>query len=384
MQRDIREIVRAVHDAPAMAVLAVAGAGSRALAWLLGVPGASRTVLEASVLYSSRAMAEYLGWDPEKHAAPETAVSLAAAAHARARRFRSGDEMVFGISCAATIVTDRPKRGLHRCHVGVWGGKTVRVYSLVMHKGLRDRDGEEEVVSRLVLSAVAAAYGIATKGLLPLAEGETVRVVEEPVEHPIERLLGGQVSRLTVYGPETMAADEPLQGQAVLPGSFNPLHIGHLALARVAEERLGKPVIFEISTHNVDKPPLTDDEIRARLEQFADGRRRVVLTREPLYAGKAALLPGSTFVIGFDTARRLVDPAYYHDNPDEMRAALKSIREAGCDFLVAGRALGERFRTLDDLDIPAGFEDMFEAIPEQAFRVDISSTALREHGFKAE
>ena len=57
----ILDVVARIHDTPEQAVLAVAGAGNYALAWLLGVGGASRTVLETRVPYGFLAMTDLLG-----------------------------------------------------------------------------------------------------------------------------------------------------------------------------------------------------------------------------------------------------------------------------------------------------------------------------------
>ncbi len=129
---------------------------------------------------------------------------------------------------------------------------------------------------------------------------------------------------------------------------------------------------------NVDKPPITEDEVLRRTEQFR-GRGRVALTRAPTFIEKGRLFPGSVFVLGWDTAVRLVEPRYYGDG-EAMRAAFEELRALGCRFLVAGRAVDGTFMTLADIELPRGFASMFEAIPEAMFRVDVSSTERRGSG----
>jgi hypothetical protein len=84
------------------------------------------------------------------------------------------------------------------------------------------------------------------------------------------------------------------------------------------------------------------------------------------------------FVVGADTAARIVHPRYYAASTAALRAALERIRHSGCRFLVCGRedAAG-RFVHCADLALPEGSQDLFEAIPESVFRLAVSSTALR-------
>jgi len=126
----------------------------------------------------------------------------------------------------------------------------------------------------------------------------------------------------------------------------------------------------------VDKPPLTEAEVLSRVGQFK-GKWPIVATRALKFYLKARLFPGCTFVIGWDTAVRLVDPKYYGGDAQRMVTALREIHGHGCGFLVAGRIEGGVFHTLDGIAIPAEFRAMFRGLTERQFRSGISSTELR-------
>ena len=358
-----------------MVALAVTGAGSLALHWLLGVPGASRTLLDAQTPYSKGALYELLGHVPERAVSTETAVQMARASFERAVRLSSSGIPVVGIGCTAAIVTDRPRRGAHRCHVAAYARERVLSYSVELAKGARDRAAEEEIVSLLVLRVIADASEVEFDLPVDLDERETMDAVEHGSPDPVSLLLAGAIESAIVCPDGGIEPNAAVEG-GVLPGSYNPLHEGHKRLADAASRMLDVDVAYELSVTNVDKPPLKESEARRRIRQF-EGERPVVLTRAPVFHEKARILPGRTFVIGWDTAVRVVDPRYYGDDEGRMFAALTEIREQGCRFLVAGREHDGVFHTLRDVRIPTGFEDLFDAIPETELRVDVSSTRLR-------
>ncbi len=369
----LADLIGRIHNSGHKTVIEFAGAGSVGLAWLHAVAGSSRTLLEATDRYSPSSMAELIGAMPETFVARETAELMAERAYRRAMRLSDGAQGCLGVGCTATIATDRVKRGEHGCWVAVYSSAGVRAYGLVIEKGLRDRSGEEELVSRLLVRAIAEAAGAGDVPLNLSAEEQVdVEFVARP--DPLALLLAGQVQSVTLHPDGTAAADEPFQG-GLLSGSFNPLHAGHEQLAQVASVVLGAPVAFEIPIVNADKPPLPYGELMRRAAQFA-GRHTMLLSRAPRFVDKAAIFPGCTFVLGYDTAVRVVDPRFY-EGPDGVIQALDLIRAQGCRFLVAGRLADGQFQTLADIELPDGYADLFIELPASMFRSDLSSTAIR-------
>ena len=238
---------------------------------------------------------------------------LAEQSYKEAYILTKSDPKSIGIGCTATLATDRPKRGEHRCHVAIMTARNAEVYTLVLAKDLRTRSEEETIVSRLVIQA--------------LAEG------------------AGLQSRLDLLIDDC--------------------------------ERLD--VAYELPIINADKPALTELQVRLRVLQFADWAT-VILTKTPTFSEKATILPQRTFIIGIDTASRIVEPRFYGGTEENLNKALSEFQEQDCHFLVAGRQDGSDFITLSDVNIPDFAQDLFEQIPEQHFRSDLSSTQIRREG----
>lgn len=159
----IREaLVGRIHASPTMAVLAVTGGGVACVVDLLSVGGASRTVLEVIVPYAPTALADLLGAPPAQSSAAATAAAMAQACLRRAQSLREDTDAVgpvVGVACTAALVSDRPKRGPHRGHVALSGPAATTVWTLTLDKGRRGRQGEDRVVSDVVLAALAVGCG---------------------------------------------------------------------------------------------------------------------------------------------------------------------------------------------------------------------------------
>ena len=374
--QNLEKFIEAIHATLPMVVIEFAGAGAQALAWLHRVGGSSRTILEASDRYSAASLIDLIGFEPEQFTSPQVARAMATKAYIRGRQLAAPGQPVAGIGCTATIATDRAKRGAHRCCVAVCEMQGATSYALTLIKGSRTRQEEENLVSLLILRAVADVCGVTGLPAPELVAGETLEEHFEPMDL-LDRLLAQDVNWVVVTPEGQMIAGEMLPNIAFLSGSFNPLHEGHRRLAHIAAEILAQEVYFELSLVNADKAPIQSAEARRRIAQFAN-YAPIILTCAPLFSQKAQLFPHSVVILGVDTVKRLIQPRFYHNDPAEMRAAFKTIRTAGCHFLVAGRLHGQHFVTLQDLELPEGYRELFEEIPEKHFRVDISSTTLRE------
>jgi nicotinic acid mononucleotide adenylyltransferase len=236
--------------------------------------------------------------------------------------------------------------------------------------------------------------------------------------HGVERILhkGDESVMLLPFPTESGVCFRCIQRNVlpphsiVFPGSFNPVHEGHVELAKASMAKTdSKMAFFELSITNADKPALSLDTVIDRLEKFLQipmlqleentsilsrCRWGVILTNAPLFKQKVDILQPLhisrtdnkpkplPFVIGTDTLVRLVDPKYYNHSYEAM---VEAIEDMACDFVVGGRLEQKKSDETatptfvsgsEEIDkLPDSIRSKFTALED--FRVDISSTEIR-------
>jgi len=269
------KLVKRLHAHSGMIVLVITGGGSSAISSLLRQGGASNTLLDAEVPYAASALIRWLGKEPEQFCSGATARAMAMVAFERAKHLydEETDQVgqpqipLAGISCTASLASNRPKRGDHRIHLAAQTFKCTWTSHLRLIKGHRTRQQEEDLAGDMLVQWIAKLFGLSQKWDLPLADGEEIQTHKMVAPAPWQDLLSGTRKKVLALGE---SGNERQRVPALFPGAFNPLHQGHLLMAKIAGKKLGVAIDFEISTLNVDKPPMDYWEMQQRLKQFTD------------------------------------------------------------------------------------------------------------------
>ena len=361
-------------------MLITAGGGSAAIPAFVALPGASAVVLEAVVPSAREATDALLGGPQESYCSSRAARRLAMAAWERCRRHGAEIGAAVGVACTASLATTVPKRGDHRIVVAVQTLGETSVATLGLVKGARSRSEEETIAAAFILARIGAVVGsssLAEERLAPLLlPGEEMIVDRAPAPGAWQAILARTSGRVRLAGPDGGLLPGPSGREAIFPGSFDPLHDGHRAMARIGARITGLPVAYELSIRNVEKPALDFLEIAARAQSFAGAE--AWLTSAPTFVEKLALFPGAPFLVGADTFVRLGNPRYYGGSTDRAAAAVARIAGASGGLIVFGRVRDGQFTEPSQLEAPHALRAIARFVTEEEFRRDISSTSLRQ------
>lgn len=313
--------------------IAVAGGGSQAISAVCSQAGASQLLLEGCVTYSRKSYLSYVGLPSDTtgffYTSMEAARLASNAALLKALQFQTSDVRrmthCVGVGCTSTL-TSSPASGENSKGFVVVTSADGRqlCLSIVLDDTGRAREEEDICVSNLVLRAIDFIISASNDAdeIFRLEEQEEGIAVEtnfttsesEDIETTVKSVVLG-TKAVAVLIPlykgghpvSFQALSSPVipSGSLVFPGSFNPPHRGHIALAAAAlqaeHERNpcsrseNRATYFELSLLNADKPAIDPQSVIERLRYFLKleslpSHWGVILNMAPLFSDKVRLI----------------------------------------------------------------------------------------------
>lgn len=333
-----KEIIKQLQKCGKQFFVAATGGGTSFLGEFLKIPGGSQCIVGGYVPYAIEATNNFVGGKLDKYADANAARRLAVASYEQCVKIKNitNDNTCVGIGVACSLVKDNERDGReHHINIAVHAFNETFGVSVTLKKSKLNRIQEENFVNDLILFTLAKNYCANVD-----REWEVVHQMIYVANDGVVETFG-DYSRM--IGCDLYCSEmEQLKKQETLviyPGSFNPLHKGHMEIYHLAHKITELPVFYELSVTNSYKPAMDYVDLEKRYNQFhvTDWLNAVILTKAPRFVDKVALLKKHfnckeiIIVVGADTWERVYDAAA-HKNGD-----IKFFEDNNAKFLVFGR-----------------------------------------------
>ena len=399
-------------------VITTTGGAFTGSSLLMSKPGASSSILLLNGPYTEDATLTYMENQPKSFASLEAGNELSITSLKQCREFNTANiSKSYGIGITCALATNRWLKGDHRCYIVITSNNSRTTLSLNLYKGtdpdlFRSRTEEDMLCSKILIFLLAYICNVTNIDFFHsdmqniLDPRDKYEFNEEIFEHPIHQLIENKNYQLrheivnsvlcqpNEDGTFTFINNPSLKNVIMLPGSFNPLHQGHISTLENSSKLSGKNGVYELCIVNADKPVLSYDNIMSRLDQFKfPNINPIILTNAPLFADKNKLFPGISYSIGIDLAIRLVNPKYTSGDMDLMIENILRMTFNNTKFYVNSRTYGSA-HILDDFPIKLDamevlkLSNIMSYIPtilrkyfievDQHEYMDLSSSALRK------
>lgn len=156
----------------------------------------------------------------------------------------------------------------------------------------------------------------------------------------------------------------------IYPGSFNPIHHGHKAIADSIIHEYKIPLFLEFSIRNADKGLISEEEKIERVNHILSHGYECIATDKSLFVEKLDYIkqfnPNKIihFTCGVDTWNRIWDEKY---GPSFSELS-NNFSEHECKFYIFGRGGVEPVRNSFNKNLIADYKPI---------RIDISSSEIR-------
>lgn len=355
--------------APVKYVATITGGGTGAISNILKRGGASSWFVEGNIPYSKESLVDFLGAEPEKYVSEETANQMALKSYLRAIQLGVAPQEAAGLGATAVlgkIEAEREGRK-HFAYVSIQRYRSITSLKIPIERFATRQDEEDYLANEIDKIMTGGPINIMERGH---------KVVSDYVNY-MNLLLTDKrdYTLLTTDGIAKLKNSNLGTGRvAVYSGSFNPFHDGHAEVIRKAQDKYNN-IWLELSIKNVDKPEINLASLDDRLLSIYHGLTKadlhdkvkgIILSNTPKFKDKLWQLgPNVDFLVGSDTAKRIVDTKY--GDPQEL---IDIAETYGTKFIVV-------HRPGHDFIVPMKYNiGMFEFT--NGTGIEISSTELRK------
>ncbi|KAL4476284.1 hypothetical protein ABPG74_010017 [Tetrahymena malaccensis] len=413
-------------------VLHTAGCGSYALKELCINPGSSKVVLEGGQFYARGSLEKELFdkrniYDKrnlvEKYVSQQTAELMALEAFCKGQNILMRQNEIeeidkpIGIGITGQIGHHR----VNQAYLTIQSMNFLRTFHLTFDDELNGKDQRKEqdvLISDFIFNAIQRYYSSEKTQEWEQLFGKNLKVnlLQERMFDMFEYLdYDDFIHNIVIYkrnteefqkrklssqnfdesdckGEFTFAVNQHLDNCVLFSGSFNPIHEAHVQIALESKKLKNRDKIyFEMPLKNADKA-IKDRETLLHLvrsifvkvessfsDQLKPYQYGIVISKRSLFTEKCSYTANSTFAVGIDTFKRILDNKYYNDSIEDKIATLATFKNSKTDFVVAPRLNPQtnQMEYYDDFikDTPRFLKD--SVIEMKDYRNDISSTQIR-------
>ena len=305
----------------------------------------------------------------------DMAIKLAVSSFFKGQEYLGGNSSSYLVSIAATMaLASTNRKGKDRIYIAIRTIDGLWTVSAEFEKGhgKEVRNRQNEIAELLVINSV---FSILNSEQVPIQASEIIKSTG------LDKSRKGYLVKPERYQTPDIDTEKPclfrldgsignineVKNHAIFSGRFSPFHYGHNLAAKNFKSLSNKDVALEICTNGIEKPELKN--IKELLFQFIAWCPVIIQPKNSLFIDKIKHYKNcKDYIVGFDTAARILDPKYYKDY-NKAKKILSKV-----NFWVFGRTVDRSFKTCDNLNFPnKALEDSFKSIFGKA---DISSTEL--------